>query len=158
MDEYLSFSNLRRYRGQMMRNVIHSAGLVLILAASLQAAPAPVAIVQAAKNADAARIRQLIKNRVDVNAPEIDGTTALHWAVRLSDVATAELPIRAGTDVKTANRYGVSPFSVACTNGNAAMVKLLLEAGADANTTLPGGETALMSVARTGSIDAVSAL
>ena len=30
------------------------------------------------------------------------------------------------------------------------MVELLLEAGADANTALPGGETALMTAARTG--------
>ena len=60
--------------------------------------------------------------------------------------------------MKAANRYGVTPLSLACTNGNAAMVELLLKAGADPNTALPGGETALMTAARTGKVDAVKAL
>ena len=60
--------------------------------------------------------------------------------------------------MKAANRYGVTPLSLACTNGNGAMVELLLKAGADPNTALPGGETALMTAARTGKVDAVKAL
>jgi ankyrin repeat protein len=43
--------------------------------------------------------------------------------------------------VNAVNRYGVPPLAQACTNGNAAIVKLLLEAGADANATMKGGET-----------------
>jgi ankyrin repeat protein len=54
--------------------------------------------------------------------------------------------------------YGVTPLSIACTNGNGAMVELLLKAGADPNTTLPGGETVLMTAARTGKVEAVNAL
>ena len=46
----------------------------------------------------------------------------------------------------------------ACTNGNAAIVKLLLEAGADANATMKGGESVLMLAARSGDVDAVKAL
>ena len=60
--------------------------------------------------------------------------------------------------MKAANRYGVTPLSLACTNGNGAMVELLLKAGADPNTALPGGETALMTAARTGKVEAVKAL
>jgi ankyrin repeat protein len=66
--------------------------------------------------------------------------------------------IRAGADVKAANRYGVTPLSLACTSGNAAVVRLLLEAGADPNSVLAGGETVLMTAARTGKPEAVKAL
>jgi ankyrin repeat protein len=60
--------------------------------------------------------------------------------------------------VKAANRYGVTPLSLACTNGNGKMVELLLNAGADPNTALPGGETALMTAARAGELGPVRAL
>ena len=52
----------------------------------------------------------------------------------------------------------VRPLSLACANGNTELVELLLKAGAGANTTLPGGETVLMTAARTGRIGAVRAL
>ena len=93
-----------------------------------------------------------------VNAGPTDGTSALHWAAEQDDLEKASLLVKSGADVKAVNRYGVTPLSLACTNGNAAMVELLLKAGADANTVLPGGETALMTAARTGKVDAVKTL
>jgi ankyrin repeat protein len=79
-----------------------------------------------------------------------DGTTALHWAVRQDDVKKVEALIKAGADVKAANRYGVAPIALAATNGSAATIRMLLDAGVDANSSNPGGETALMTAARTG--------
>ncbi len=87
-----------------------------------------------------------------------DGTTALHEAAHRDDMAAVERLLRAGEDVKAANRYGVTALSLACTNGNGKMVARLLAAGADPNAELPGGETALMTAARTGSVEAVRAL
>jgi ankyrin repeat protein len=84
--------------------------------------------------------------------------TALHWAAYQDDLAIVELLVRAGANVRTANRYGVTPLSLACTNGNGAMVRMLLEAGADPNAPLPGGETPLMTAARTGTLATVAAL
>jgi ankyrin repeat protein len=115
-------------------------------------------LADAAKQMDRAAIHALLKQRIDVSAPQIDGTTALHWAANQDDLETANLLIRAGANVKAANRYGVTPLSLAATNGNGPMVELLLKAGADPNTTLPGGETALMTAARTGKIEAVKVL
>jgi ankyrin repeat protein len=92
------------------------------------------------------------------NGAAVDGTTPLHLAARANDVAAAEKLIRAGADVKAANRYGVTPLAVACESGNFPIVRLLLDHGADANTALPGGETVLMAAARTGSLDSVKLL
>src|SRR5439155_101057 len=71
---------------------------------------------------------------------------------------TAELLIRAGADAKTADRYGVTPLYLAAVNGNAAMIRQLLDAGADPNSVDPAGETALITAARTGAPDALKVL
>jgi ankyrin repeat protein len=115
-------------------------------------------VADAAKQMDAATVRSLIGQKADVNAPQVDGSTALHWAVHSDDLETAKALIEAGANVRAANRYGVTPLSLACVNGNGSMVELLLTAGADPNTSLPGGETVLMTCARTGRLDAVKAL
>ena len=47
--------------------------------------------------------------------------------------------------IATASR----PLSMAALNGSAPMVDLLLDNGADPNAALPGGETVLMTAART---------
>jgi ankyrin repeat protein len=135
---------------------------LIVLGISL-AAPAVAAerasLADAVERRDQAAIRTLLQQTgVDVNAPQVDGTTALHWAVYNDDAETVALLLKAKANVKAVNRYGVPPLALACTNGNAAIVKLLLEAGADANTTTSGGETALMLAARSGSVDAVKAL
>ena len=109
-------------------------------------------LADAAEKMDRPRVRALLKQRVDVNTPQVDGMTALHWATYQDDLEIAELLVRAGANVKAANRYGVTPLSLACTNGNGAMVELLLKAGADPNAALPGGETPLMTAARTGTL------
>ena len=107
---------------------------------------------------DLGAARALLDQGIDVNAPEVDGTTALHWAAHRDDLEAAELLIGAGADVAAGNRYGVTPVSLAATNGGAAMIERLLAAGADANASLLEGETALMTAARTGAVEAVRVL
>ncbi len=125
---------------------------------SLRAAGPDARLADAAKKMDRAAIRALLEQRSDVNAPQVDGTTALHWAAYQDDLETAQLLVRAGANVKAANRNGMTPLALACTNGNAAMIELLLKAGADPNSVFPGGETALMTAARAGKVGAVKVL
>ncbi len=131
---------------------------LLLSASTLLAAGSDARLASAAQEMDRASLRVLLEQRIDVNAPQVDGMTALHWAAYHDDLETVELLVRAGANAKAANRYGVTPLSLASTNGNGAMVELLLQAGADPHTVLPGGETALMTAARTGQIQAVKAL
>ena len=107
---------------------------------------------------DRTAVATLLKNRADVNGPQPDGMTALHWAAYHDDVELVKLLVGAGAAVQASNRYGVTPLALACTNGGAVIVELLLGAGADANAALPGGETPLMTASRTGSLRSVRAL
>jgi ankyrin repeat protein len=130
--------------------------LILLSATSLRANSR---LADAAMAPDPEAVRSLLNQKVDVNAPQADGTTALHWAVRQDDLETADLLIRAGANVKAANRFGATPLSLACTNGNAPMIEKLLKAGEDANAIVSeSGDTVLMLAARTGRPDAVAML
>ena len=127
-------------------------GTVSILAVTSLAAGQgrDVRLVDAVKNSDRQVVQTLLKQKVDVNAPQPDGSTALHWAAQSDDLATADLLIGAGAQVNTANDYGITPLLLASENGSAAMIEKLLKAGAKPNTAKPTGETALMIAARTG--------
>src|SRR5713101_5323209 len=84
----------------------------LLLAAAVFAAGAP-RLADAVKHRDAATVRALLKQHVDVNVPQSDGATALHWAVHWDDLETADLLIAAGANVNATNDYGVSPLFLA---------------------------------------------
>jgi ankyrin repeat protein len=146
----------------MMPSLVRFAGmglaLVLPVAGIAAVAAGQSTLADAAEKADRAAIRTLLKQRVDVNAPQPDGMTALHWAAHRDDLETAKLLVKAKADVSATNHYGVTPLSLACQNGNGELVELLLEHGAHPNTTIRGGETALMTAARTGKPGAVQAL
>jgi ankyrin repeat protein len=115
-------------------------------------------LVDAVKDNDMPLVAQLLAQKVDVNVPRPDGSTALHWAAHWDSVDLIGALIRAGANVRAADDLGVTPLLVACTNGTAAIVTRLLEAGADANAVPVSGETPLMMAARSGSLDAVRAL
>ena len=123
-------------------------------AAEVKAPP----LIEAVKNADEVAIRRLLQERVDVDARERDGTTALHWAAHRNDGETVDLLIRNGAKATATNRYGVTPLALAAENGNKAIIERLLAAGADPNGVLLGGETALMTTARTGDVAVVETL
>ena len=85
-------------------------------------------------------------------ADDPDGTAPLHWAVRANDVDAAQRLIRAGANPDAANRYGVTPLSLAAENASAPLIQMLLQAGAH-----PTGAI-LMTAARTGNAEVVRML
>jgi len=115
-------------------------------------------VADATMKRDRAALRALIQQKADVNAPQVDGATAMHWAVYNDDVESADLLIKAGAKVDTKNREGITPLHLASQYGNAAMIDRLIKAGADAKQRGPAGETMVMLAARSGNPQAVHLL
>ena len=132
--------------------------LGLWLSSKTLAADATTTLVEAAEKKDWPRVCALIEAKADLNATQVDGMTALHWAVYHDRTEIAQKLLAAGARATAANRYGVTPLSLACTNGSETLVGPLLEAGADANSALHGGEVVLMTAARTGKTGPVAKL
>ncbi len=131
---------------------------VLLSVASLPAGAADVRLKEAVRSGDDDAVRAVIEQGVDVNAPEGDGATVLHWAARWDNAAAVDLLLDAGARPAAANAYGVTPLSLACINRSTLVVGRLLDAGADPSAVTSMGETVLMTCARTGAADAVRAL
>lgn len=115
-------------------------------------------VADAAMHRNKSAVRALVQN-ADVNAPQADGTTALHWVVEADDLELTDLLIRAGANVSAANQAGATPLLLATINGNATLIERLIAGGADPNAPLTkSADTALMMASRTGKIEAVKVL
>jgi len=139
----------------------HKAGTLVLLFGvifTIVARGDSFSIAGAVEARNPARTSKLLSSQIDVNAPQVDGMTALHWAAHHDDWELGKTLLDLGANASAKNRYGITPLYLACVNGNANLVRALLEAGADPNTTISGGETALMTAARTGDIDVVTTL
>jgi ankyrin repeat protein len=141
-----------------MRKLFIGAAALLVASMPLAAfALSPMA--DAAENNELADLKKLITAKVDVNAVQLDGATALLWAVDWGNTEAVDLLLKAGADVKAVNRLNATPLYAAAASGHAAIVGKLLEAGADPNqTVLSQSETPLMFAARSGNVEAVRLL
>jgi len=138
---------------------LNAGCLAVVLLSALQVRAATSDVADAVMRGKKDALRTLLQQKADVNAPQIDGTTALHWAVRADDLESTDLLLRAGAKATLANRDGATPMQLAALNGNASIIERLLKAGVDANALLSSsGDTALMLTARTGKPDAVKVL
>ena len=138
-----------------------AVSLVCLAAAADLATASEAPLAEAAKSRDTVAVLALLEHGADVNAPQADGATALHWAAYWNDTDTADLLLRAGANVDAANDLGVTSLWLASTYGNgddAALVTRLLDAGADPNAAHLSGESPLMAAARTGREPVVRAL
>ncbi len=123
-----------------------------------------VTLVKAAQAGEWSTVSQLIGRASDngsIDGAGPDGTAAIHWAVHARNAEMVDALIRAGANLNAANRYGQTPLSLAAIDGNGPLLEKLLQAGADpsaAEHALPEGQTLAMLAARTGSVEALTAL
>ena len=132
--------------------------LAVVLAAAAVSSAADLRLVGAAKNRDMGTVRSLLKQRIDVNTPDADGMTPLHWAAHWDELDVVRLLLAAGANAKASNRYRVTPLHEASLVSDAPMIEALLNAGANPNASYGSGETPVMMAARTGNVEAVKIL
>src|SRR5687767_2039932 len=147
----------------MMTGIKRRMGIALSLAlvALLSAAALPESpVADAAMRRDLQTVRSLLKKKgVNVNAPQGDGMTALHWAARHGDAELTAVLLGAKADVKAVTRIGAfTPLHIASETGNPAVVAALLKAGSDAKALTSTGITPLHLAAHSGDAGVVAAL
>jgi ankyrin repeat protein len=108
--------------------------LVAALVAAIPTAETNSPVADAAMRGDTAAVRSLIRQRADVNAPQGDGMTALHWAASHGDANEIRLLLGAGAKVESKTRNGAyTPLHLAARNGRASATRVLIRAGANAS-------------------------
>jgi len=75
-----------------------------LISGTAYAAAGASSLVDAVKSKDKDGVRTFLRQGADVKTPEADGTTALHWAVRVDDLDMADLP-RAKFDFDVVGHY-----------------------------------------------------
>ena len=83
------------------KTAIVVGGLVLSLTVGARAAGPSIA--DAAMRGDRADVLAMIKQGADVNAPQGDGVTALHWAARHGDADLVAALVAAGANARVRN-------------------------------------------------------
>ena len=133
-------------------------GAALLMLTTMGVSAARSDVADAVMRGDSVALGRLLTQKADVNTPQTDGATALHWAVYRDDLATVDRLLKAGAKVKVVNSFGATPLSLAAENGNPAIMQRLIEGGADANERMGNSDTVLMMAARTGNIATMTLL
>lgn len=143
----------------LLAAVVPSASFAASPVVEPTTAPAASPVADAAVNGDLPGVRALLSKKADVNAPQPDGSTALHWAVHLANHDMLDVLLKAGADPRAATRLGATPLYLASVTGDPISIKKLLAAGADPNEKiLEHGESSLMFASRSGNIESVRIL
>jgi len=106
----------------------------LEMVALLRSAAGDLDVFEAAALGDLARLRTLLASDRDlVKAQSSDGFTPLHLACFFGQPEAAEILIQQGADVNAVSPSRIAVIHSAAASRNAAIVKLVLQAGANPN-------------------------
>src|SRR5213080_882892 len=129
------------------RGATTCVGAAVCVSAWLHAAPA-APLADAAMRQDRNAVRTLLQHGADVNTPQGDGMTALHWTARNGDADTAAMLIAAGANLRATTRLGAyTALHLAGAAGDAALIEQLAAAGAAVDARTTTGATPLMLAA-----------
>ena len=137
---------------------LRAAAALAALCCAIAVAHAADSLLEAAEAGNSAAATALVESKVDVNARQDDGTTALHWAAYHDDLPLIRQLLKAGAKVNVANDYASTPLAEAAERADPEALRVLLEAGADVESPNADGQTALMTVARTDIVAAAKVL
>ncbi len=126
---------------------------------ALRAGTATSPIADAAMRGDTAAVRTLVTQGSDVNAPQGDGMTALHWASLNGDMKTMDVLLAAGAKTTAITRDGhYTALHLASSRGHAAAVAKLIDAGSDVKALTSTGVQPIHLAAEAGNADALKAI
>lgn len=115
-------------------------------------------LIDAVIDGDSQKVNNLLQTEENINQPDSEGWTALHWAVQASDVETSKALLKAGANPNIENNYGVIPLMTAAGDGNLKIIQMLLGTDADIDYQDQDGWTPLMYAVSSEQIDAVQSL
>ena len=112
----------------------------------------------AAHNGHVDVIRALVVLGADVNAPNKNGTTAVHMAAHNGHANTIRTLCALGADVNTPDNDGTTPVFIAAQHGHVDAIKALVALGADVNTPANDGATPVLVAAQQDHADVIKDL
>lgn len=86
---------------------------------------------------------RLLQNNAEINSPDFDGDTPLHFAVMNNNLEAVEYLLENGANTNVKNKDGITPLHIAVKEKNYDITGRLLSAGADRNTKDIDGISAL---------------
>jgi ankyrin repeat protein len=93
-------------------------------------------------------VELLLVRGADINTPDLNGNTPLHWAVIMGQSNIVKQLVDTMADLNVKGVGGKSPLHLAVQQGFVPIAELLLKAGADPNAKADNGETPLSSLIR----------
>lgn len=96
---------------------------------------------------------RLLQHNVEINSPDFDGDTPLHFAVMNNNLEAVEYLLENGANTNVKNKDGITPLHIAVKEKNYDITGMLLLYGADRNTKDIDGISALDIVKAGSDID-----
>jgi len=115
-------------------------------------------VARAARQNDAAQVRELVVNDGNPNQADEDGRTGLHYAAMNGNLTIIAILIKASAKLDVKDKLGNTPLHLAAERNQPDAEQLLLDVGAPVDAENKNGMTPLMVAASHGNIVIVQAL